>query len=307
MKKWKIYRLTVTSSEAGLRLDRYLAGAVDGLSRVQAKKIIDIGGVHLQGRRVRSCSRAVDGGEQVEVYLDHLPLEPFRFTPDDLVYQDKYLIVLNKPAGIDTQPTHARYKGTVYEALQVLLQDRFNPQRKHELGMVQRLDRGTTGLMTFSTHPQSHKGLSKLFMDHQVEKRYLALVGGVPQPEQGEIRSLLARTRKENKVVSVQHGGKEAVTRYRVIETFGCATLVELELLTGRSHQIRAHMAELGCPLLGDLRYGGPAELNHTVFDRPLLHSARLAFLHPVTSEPLEFETKLPLDMANMCRQLGGE
>ncbi|MDT8419591.1 MAG: RluA family pseudouridine synthase [Desulfuromonadales bacterium] len=307
MKKWKIYRLTVTASEAGLRLDRYLADTISGLSRVQAKKIIDIGGVHLEGRRMRSCSRAVTENEQIEVYLDHLPLEPFRLTPDNIVYQDKYLIVLNKPAGVDTQPTHARYKGTVYEALQVLLQDRFSPQKKPELGMVQRLDRGTTGLMTFSIHPHSHKGLSKIFMDHRVDKRYLALVGGVPQPGLGEIRSLLARSRKENKVVSVPRGGKEAVTRYRVTERYGSTSLVELDLLTGRSHQIRAHMAELGCPLLGDLRYGGMTELNHAPIGRPLLHSARLAFFHPVTGESLEFEAGLPHDMATLRIQLMAE
>ena len=297
MKKWKIHRFSVSSECDGQRLDQYLATAIDNLSRGRAKKIIDIGGVHLNGRRVRSCSRSVREGDQVELFLDHQPLDPFRFSPEDILYRDKYILVLNKPAAVDTQPTHARYKGTIYEALQVLLQDPFRKQLKPELGMVQRLDRGTTGLMVFSTHQHAHRGLTKIFMEHQVEKMYLALVGKCPDTDEGEIRSLLARSRKENKVVSVERGGKEAVTRFWVKNHLEQASLIELELLTGRSHQIRAHMAESGCPLLGDARYGGASHLQGLAFDRPLLHAAKLAFLHPVTGENLSFELPLPSDM----------
>jgi 23S rRNA pseudouridine1911/1915/1917 synthase len=307
MKKWKIYRLPAAAGPDGpdgRRLDQYLADAVADLSRQRAKKIIDIGGVHLNGRRVRSCSLPVCAGDSVELYLDHLPLDPFRFAPEEILYRDKYILVLNKPAGIDTQPTHARYKGTVYEALQTLLQDPFRKQRQPELGMVQRLDRGTTGLMVFSTHPHAHRGLSKIFMEHRAKKRYLALVGGGPEADQGEIRSLLARSRKENRVVSVTRGGKEAVTRYTVLNRFSQAALVELDLLTGRSHQIRAHMAELGCPLLGDTRYGGASEFAGLELDRPLLHAAKLAFLHPLTGEHLSFSLPVPSDMQQLIERL---
>lgn len=304
MKKWKIHRLSVMCDADGERLDRYLADEIPSISRGQAKKIIDIGGVHIDGRRVRSCSRAVKSGESVEVYLDNLSLDPFRFADKDILFRDKYLIVFNKPAGIDTQPTHARYKGTLYEALQVLLQDPARLRQKPELGMVQRLDRGTTGVMVFSIHPRSHRGLTKIFMEHQADKRYLALVGGAPAECSGEIRSLLARSRKENKVVSVERGGKEALTRYRVVDRFEQASLVELELLTGRSHQIRAHMAELGCPLLGDSRYGGVTQLCESVLERPMLHASRLAFDHPVTGEELRFDVPLYDDMASLVTRL---
>lgn len=304
MKKWKIYRLLVDRDPEGERLDRYLAAEISSISRGQAKKIIDIGGVHIDGRRVRSCSRSVMQGQNIELYLDHLPLDPFRFAPEDILLRDKYLIVLNKPAGVDTQPTHARYMGTVYEALQVLLQDPLRPRQKPELGMVQRLDRGTTGVMVFSTHPNSHRGLTKIFMEHRADKRYLALVGGSPPEEKGEVKSLLARSRKENKVVSVLKGGKEARTRYRVVERFDLATLVELELLTGRSHQIRAHMSELGCPLLGDTRYGGLSELQGIDLERPMLHASRLVFPHPVTGEMLDFDVPLHADMTCLLEKL---
>lgn len=305
--KWKIYQLTVSSENEGLRLDQYLATAIDDMSRTRARKIVDIGGVHLNGRRVRSCSRPVKPGEQIELYLDHLPLEPFRFVSEEILYRDKYLLVLNKPAGVDTQPTHARYKGTVYEALQILLQDPFRLQQKPELGMVQRLDRGTTGLMVFSTHQNSHRGLTKIFMEHRVEKRYLALVKGEPETSDGEIRSLLARSRKENRVVSVPRGGKEAITRYTVLNRFSIAALVELELLTGRSHQIRAHMTELGCPLLGDVRYGGPCELDGISLERPMLHAVQLAFPHPVSGEQLSFDVPMPKDMQCLVEHLSAD
>ncbi|PLX84072.1 MAG: RluA family pseudouridine synthase [Desulfuromonas sp.] len=303
-KRWTIHQLTVSEQSEGLRLDQFLAAEIPDLSRGRAKKIIDLGGVHRSGRRTRSCSSAIRRGESIDVYLDHLSLDPFRFQTSDILYQDKYLIVLNKPAGIDTQPTHARYKGTIYEALQVYLQDPQRPQQKPELGMVQRLDRGTSGLMVFSTHPRSHRGLSRLFMEHRVEKRYLALVDGRPPHDTGEIRSLLARSRQQNRVRSVQRGGKEAITRYRVTQHFVGASLVSIELLTGRSHQIRAHMSELGCPLLGDSRYDGPTTAGGIDLARPLLHAAELSFVHPVTADGLTFSLPMPDDMAGLIRIL---
>ncbi|NOY13394.1 MAG: RluA family pseudouridine synthase, partial [Deltaproteobacteria bacterium] len=187
--KWTIYRITVPAADAEQRLDLFLAESCTDLSRSLAKKIIDLGGVHLNGRRVRSCSLLVKNNDKVEVYLDHLPTDPYRITAADVVFRDPYLMVLNKPAFIDTQPTHARYKGTLYEALQWYLKDPYRPQQKPELGMVQRLDRGTSGLIVFSTHPRAHKKMTEIFVEHRIEKRYLALVSGLPEAGQREIRS----------------------------------------------------------------------------------------------------------------------
>ncbi len=302
--KWKIHRITVSSDHTAQRLDLFLAENCAELSRTLAKKIIDLGGVHVNGRRVRSCSLAVKSNDHIEVYIDHYSTDPYRLAATDIVYQDSYLIVLNKPAGIDTQPTHARFKGTLYEALQWHLKDSFRPQLKPELGMVQRLDRGTSGLIVFSTHPRAHKMLTKIFVEHQVEKRYLALVKGVPEPAQAEIRSCLARSRKENRVKSVEKGGKEAITSYQVVERLPDAALLDVDLLTGRSHQIRAHMSEQGHPLLGDLRYGGPQQFRGVEIDRPMLHAASLRFCHPVTSEQLNFSVPLPADMKQLLASI---
>lgn len=301
--KWIIHHLTVRQESAGNRLDQYLADARIELSRTQAKKIIDLGGVHVNGRRIRSCSSVVHQSNSITVYLDRLPLEPYRIAPHDVLFQDKYLIVLNKPALVETQPTHARYKGTLYEALQWHLRDAFRPHKNAEIGMVQRLDKGTSGLIAFSIHAQAHKKMTRIFLEHRVDKRYLALVHGAPEQQRGEIRSLLARSRRDNLVRSVIKGGKEAITRFKLLERLGEYSLMDIELLTGRSHQIRAHMAEQGCPLLGDVRYGGRKEVEGLILQRPMLHAAQLAFRHPVTEQDLNFSALPPQDMQTVeCR-----
>lgn len=295
----QLFRLQVGPEAAGQRLDQFLSQAVAGLSRTRARKIVDLGGVHLNGRRVRTCSQSLAVGAKIEIYTDGYPLEPFRLADNHILYRDKYLLVLNKPAGIETQPTPARYKGTIYEALLHLLGGG-NGIHKPALGMVQRLDRGTSGLMVFSLHPQAHPGLSRIFLEHRVEKSYLALVATAPEPQMGEIRSLLARKHKTNKMVSVEYGGKLAITRYATRCSADTGALVEIELLTGRTHQIRVHLSEAGSPLLGDSFYGGAAQHLGLQLERPMLHAYSLGFTHPVTQEELSFKLPLPADMQQL-------
>lgn len=304
--KKQLFRLQVQVTGPGQRLDQYLADEIEGLSRTEARKLIDVGGVHVLGRRVRSCSRPVQKNDAIEVHVDGLALEPFRLSQEHILFRDKYIIVLNKPAGVDTQPTPARYKGTLYDALLTLLGPAPSGRRKPELGMIQRLDRGTSGLMVFSIHQRAHPGLSQIFLEHQVEKRYLALVEDAPVPAEAEIRSQLARSRRLNKVVSVTHGGKDAITRYRTLLAAEKGALLDVEILTGRSHQIRAHLSEAGAPLLGDTLYGGARTWQDLTLARPMLHASRLAFTHPVTREGLAFTAPLPPDMQGIRDQLEG-
>ena len=170
--------------------------------------------------------------------------------------------------------------------------------------MVQRLDRGTSGVIVFSIHPRAHKAMTRIFVEHEAHKGYLALVCGKPREDHGEIRSFLARSRQENRVKSVAKGGKEAITRYSLIEHCGEYALLNVEILTGRSHQIRAHMAEQGCPLVGDIRYGGKAIIGEKEIARPLLHAATLRFPHPVTNQIMDFNQPLPSDMDEILRLL---
>ncbi|SEA09546.1 23S rRNA pseudouridine1911/1915/1917 synthase [Desulfuromusa kysingii] len=303
--KWIIHRLQVPREHINLRLDQYLADAAIGLSRTQAKKIIDLGGVHIDGRRVRNCSTSPQPGHLIEVYIDQLPLDPYRIAESDILFQDDFIIVLNKPALVDTQPTHARFKGTVFEALQWHLRDPFRPHQKPEIGMIQRLDRGTSGVIVFSIHPRSHKEMTRIFLEHEVKKEYLALVHGTPAVQQGEIRSFLARSRKENRVKSVEKGGKEAITRYQLVESFSANySLLNVEILTGRSHQIRAHMSESSWPLVGDKRYGGADEISGVKIQRPLLHAEKLAFRHPVLNRDMIFSVPVPDDFHNILTRL---
>ncbi|MCK4536779.1 MAG: RluA family pseudouridine synthase [Desulfuromonadales bacterium] len=299
-----VYRYTVNEINAGQRLDQFLAGCCDDLSRGMARKLIDIGGVHLAGRRTRRCAQIVVDGQGVELYVDGLPLDPFRLTADQILYQDAYLIGLDKPVGVATQPTPARYKGTLYDALLALLTDPYRRSQKPSIGMVQRLDRDTSGVMVFSIHPEAHKDLTVSFREKQVRKVYLALVEGQVASEQGVIKSQLARRRASNLMVSVPRGGKYAETRYRLIESFDDASLLEVEIPTGRSHQIRAHFSEQGHPLLGDTVYGGHEVIAGISVPRQMLHARELQFRHPVNGQAMTLATEPPEDFSQVLRQL---
>jgi 23S rRNA pseudouridine1911/1915/1917 synthase len=281
------WNITVPADDAGLRLDQALPRQCAGLSRTQARKLIDIGGVHVSGRRVRSCSRSVKGGEEIAIYCDGLPLEPYAITTAAILYRDADIIALNKPAGIETQPTPARYQGTLYAALSEFLTDPFRPQLSPSIGMVQRLDRDTSGVILFSISPRAHKPLTTAITAHTLHKTYLALVAGVVPAGAHEIKSLLARSHRDNCVRSIARGGKEAVTQYRLVASSPACSLIEVKPITGRMHQIRVHLSEAGFPLLGDTRYGGPQQLDDITLSRHMLHAWTLDFLHPLTRQPL--------------------
>lgn len=300
----KIYRLTVDAQAAGLRIDQYVAGHVTDLSRGIVRKIIDLGGVHVAGRRIGRCSQAVQAGQSIEVYLDGRSLDIFSLSAEDILFQDAYLLVIDKSPGVDFQPTHARFKGTLYDAARRHLESETGRKGNVSLGMVQRLDRDTSGVTVFSIHQRAHSAMTRMFAERHVDKRYLTLVAGRPLDNEGEFRSLLARQHRTNLMKSVERGGKEAITRYRVMEEFADCALVEVELVTGRSHQIRAHFSEAGHPLLGDIRYGGPSVVSGRQVCRTMLHAFQLSFEHPVNRQSLMFEASPPGDMAGMLAHL---
>ena len=290
------YRFVISDDLAGLRLDQFLSDAGDLLTRGQARALIDLGGVHYAGRRTRRCSLVVAAGQQVEVFVDGQPLKSMPLVEDHILYRDDDIIVINKPAGMSTQPTPSRYQGTLYAELLKLLK---NPRRKDlrpSIGMVQRLDRDTSGVLVFSIHKRAHKKLTEQFRNHKICKRYWALVSGHPEPDSGKFVSHLARRRSTNLMVSVEKGGKYAETRYHTLESMANSCLVEVELITGRSHQIRVHFSEAGSPLLGDKAYGGPTRINDLDFSRQMLHSRSLSFVHPVTDRKMTFEAPAPED-----------
>lgn len=300
------HRFTVADTFAGLRLDQFLAECSDKFSRNLAKRLVDIGAVHLEGRRVRRCSQPVSAGDSVEVFIDNQPLDPMKLDKERILFRDQDLIVIDKPAGMATQPAPSRYQGTVYAELQNLLIDPRRKGHRPSIGMVQRLDRDTTGVMVFSIHQRAHKRLTEAFREREIDKVYWALIAGRPQHDQGRFCSLLARRRSTNLMVSVARGGKPAETHYRLLQTMGQVSLVEVRLLTGRSHQIRAHFSEAGLPLLGDVAYGGPHMFNQLTVSRQMLHSRELSFSHPVTGGKLSFTAPLPADFSAVLQHVAG-
>ncbi len=298
------YRSTVDEQYNGLRLDHYLAEVHETFSRGMAKRLIDLGGAHLAGRRVRRCSQTVSTGQGVEVFVDRQPLTPMILDQERILYRDQDLIVINKPAGMATQPAPSRYQGTVYAELQKLLDTRKNRGQEPSIGMVQRLDLDTSGVLVFSIHKRAHKRMTEAFRGRNVDKTYWALIAGKPGQPEGHFSSQLAKRRATNLMVSVERGGKQADTLYRTLHTTEHASLVAVELISGRTHQIRAHFSEAGLPLLGDTAYGGPSTLNGVDVPRQMLHSQELSFAHPVTGKQMTFSAPLPNDFLCILKHL---
>lgn len=291
------FHFCVPPEYGGHRLDQVIPACCEELSRSYARKLIDIGGVHVQRRRARKCALEVAAGVEIEIFIDGRSLNPYRVDPAEIIYQDKYILALNKPSGTVMQPTPARYKGSVYEALLCHLHNPFQRHTKPELGMVQRLDCGTSGVVVFSIHKSSHKALTACFAQRNARKVYLALVVGAPDQAEGSIHSLLARNRASNKMKSVTKGGKEAITHYRVLAQVPGFTLLEVEILTGRTHQIRVHLSEAGWPIVGDTLYAGSAQVNDMAVGRAMLHAHSLEIPHPSTpGRQLQLTAPLPPD-----------
>lgn len=303
------YQLLTTVKDEDTRLDQFLACEIPSISRTEIRARIDLGGVHLDGKRIRKCGLKLKAGSRVELYTDRGPRTPFRLTPEDILYEDNYLLVINKPAGVESQPTKARLKGCLYEAVESYLKEKMKKQivkgrrrnQQPSIGMVQRLDRDTSGVILFSIHKKSHAKLTEMVKSRKLTREYLAVVTGCPSPAEGEYRTRLARPEK-NTSRTVSSGGKEAVTRYRVLDQFPGYAAVSATLITGRTHQIRAQFSNEGHPLLGDKKYGGPDQLNNQQVDRHFLHARRLHLIHPMNQNVLNIEAPIPVDILNFLQ-----
>jgi 23S rRNA pseudouridine1911/1915/1917 synthase len=236
--------------------------------------------------------------------------------PLSVVHQDAHLLVLDKPAGLAVHPGAGRSAGTLVNALLHHVRDLSGVGGVLRPGIVHRLDRGTSGLMVVAKDDATHRGLAAQFAGRTVEKEYLAVVLGVPRPPEGAIDLPIGRDPVHRQRMSVRAArGRQARSRYAVVEAFDGAALVRVHIHTGRTHQVRVHLAALGHPLAGDATYGGrrePSSRSHaarealSTFPRPALHAARLAFVHPGTGQRLEFRSPVPPDMAALMEALRG-
>jgi 23S rRNA pseudouridine1911/1915/1917 synthase len=306
----------VTSSDAkGERLDAWLARQLPTLSRSRLQALIDEGHVLLDGRRTRPSAR-LRSGQAVRVHVPPpVPAEP---QPEDIpisvVHEDTRLLVVNKPAGLVVHPGAGRSRGTLVNALLRHVRDLSGVGGVVRPGIVHRLDRGTSGLLVVAKDDETHRSLVQQFAGRTVEKEYLALVLGNPARDSGEVDSPIGRDPVHRKKMSVRAPrGREARTSWRVEERFDGAALLRVRIHTGRTHQIRVHLASIGHPVAGDAVYGGrrspssrrgAAREAFASLDRPALHAARLAFTHPKTGERLTFEAPLPADLLSVLALL---
>ncbi|HMN55278.1 MAG TPA: RluA family pseudouridine synthase [Sphingopyxis sp.] len=310
----EILTVTLADSAAGLRLDRALAEALPDLSRERLKTLI-------KGGRVSDASGAVLWDPTAKAAPATLSIRlpapaPAHNVAQDMglviAFEDEHLIVVDKPAGMVVHPAAGNLDGTMVNALLHHCAGQLSGiGGVARPGIVHRIDKDTSGLIVAAKHDKAHEGLAKQFAAHSIDRRYLALATGRPMPANGTVDAALGRsaTNRKKMVVVAAGRGKHAITHYRTIEPLNGATLIECRLETGRTHQVRVHMAHIGHPLVGDPVYGRVKKplsdlLKARNFTRQALHAAHLGFIHPVTGNPIALDSELPQDMRELLDEL---
>ncbi len=306
-----IIQARVGDEAAGWRLDRALALAVPTLSRERIKALISSGSVlGPQGVAVRDPAIKAIAGGTYEVAIP-APRPAHNEAQDialEIVFEDEHLLIVDKPAGMVVHPAAGNFDGTLVNALLHHCAGRLSGiGGVARPGIVHRIDKDTSGLLVVAKTDVAHEGLAAQFAKHSIDRRYLAIASGIPVPAAGKVDAPLARSAANRKKIAVVAAGrgKRAVTHYWVVRALDHAALIECRLETGRTHQVRVHMASIGHPLLGDPVYGRdrPAHrelLKSLGFRRQALHAARLGFVHPVSKENLSFESALPSDIQEL-------
>ena len=308
----QIIQVTLGPEHAGWRLDRALAAAVPTLSRERLKALIRSGAL---SPLVRDPATKVRGGEEFRLAVPEP--EPAHNEAQDIpltiVFEDQHLLVIDKPAGLVVHPAAGNRDRTLVNALLhhcgASLSGIGGVARP---GIVHRIDKDTSGLLVVAKTDIAHEGLARQFAAHRIDRRYLAIVSGVPRTTGGTIDAPLARSTANRKKMAVVKNdrGKRAVTHWKRLTILRDAALIECQLETGRTHQVRVHMASIGHPLVGDPFYGGSGKTHRKLlgelgFHRQALHAAALGFIHPVTKHRLSFDSGMPTDMQELFSALG--
>ncbi len=322
--------IEVPAGQSKLRIDKYLANHIENSSRTKIKNAMTEGCVEVNGKKIKA-NYVVQPNDSIEIILPYLPdkedVKPENI-PLDIMYEDNYLMIVNKPAGMVTHPAYKNYSGTLVNALMFYMGEladklpRLNGDEDdggdERAGIVHRLDKHTSGIMVVAKDEETQRKLSKLFSKHDIEREYQAIVWGHFKVKKGRIEKPLGRNPKDRKKVAIIEGGKNAITDYEVIKEFDFTSLVKLRLHTGRTHQIRVHLHSMGHPVFGDLDYDGTtphgvqlssnikARINNLIemMPRQALHAKVLGFTHPITGKPIRFESDLPADMKKLIKKL---
>ena len=297
-----------------VRVDKFLMNRIENATRNKIQKAAKSGYIFSNENPVKQNYK-VKPGDKIKVMFHHPPYENLIVGEKidiDIIYEDNDILVVNKPPNQVVHPGHGNYSGTLLNGL-IYHNENLPENRDGRPGLVHRIDKDTSGLLVVAKSDIALTKLSEQFFHKTIDRKYLAIVWGTPSPEQGTIDKYLSRDKKNRMIMSVpvdEDIGKRAITHYKVVEKLGYVSLVECELETGRTHQIRAHMKHIGNPIFNDERYGGDKILKGTIFNkykqfvencfkllpRQALHAKTLSFNHPRTNERLAFETELPND-----------
>lgn len=299
-----IFEAQITTAESGTRLDTYLTATLDGISRSYIQKLISEQRILINSRPVKANYK-IKTADQVFVEIpDAAPIDILPEPMDlDIVYEDGDLLIVNKPMGMVVHPAHGHYHGTLVNGLLAHCTDLSGINGKMRPGIVHRIDKDTSGLLMIAKNDMAHQHLAAQLKEHSTKRAYYALVQGVLSEPAGLIDAPIGRHETERKKMAVNlKNGKEARTHYYVKERFARNTFIECRLETGRTHQIRVHMAYLGHPLVGDPLYG--TRKSNLDFPGQALHAYALGFIHPRTEEPLYFEAPLPQHFQTVLKEL---
>ncbi|WP_216825535.1 RluA family pseudouridine synthase [Kiloniella sp. EL199] len=317
----QMYSLIVSDAEKKQRLDRFLVQHLSDLSRSRIQALITEKCLTIDEMIIETPNYRLKPGQTVRLIVPSAadPEPVAQNIPLDIVYEDPYLLIVNKPSGMVVHPAPGNSDGTLVNALLYHCGDDFKGiGGVRRPGIVHRIDKDTSGLMVVAKTDECHQGLVQLFATHDIERSYNAIVWSFPKPSVGEIKGNIGRSPKNRKKMAVvPTGGKRAITHYKTLEIFsaGAASLIECRLETGRTHQIRVHMTHIGHPLLGDPLYGSqsqsrtknlPEAAQNLMknFQRQALHAKTLGFIHPITKEKLFFTSELSRDLKDLIISL---
>lgn len=310
----KIFRFNLPDGKKKERIDLFLANSIENATRTRIQKLIEAGYVTVNAKVIKSNYK-VAPRDYIEVCIPVSPRPEFpepEDIPIEIVYEDEYIIIVNKGPGMAVHPSLGNYSGTLVHALLHHTQKLSAANTRGRPGIVHRIDKDTSGLVIVAKDNYTHSHLAAQFSRHTIDREYQAIVWGLPEADSGTIDTYICRSKKDRKkfTTSVDEG-KRAITFYEVLQRFEFASLVKLKLKTGRTHQIRVHMAHIGHPVFGDAFYGGRAVIYGSqlpkikqrvanlleAVQRQALHAKTLGFIHPVTKEHLILNSGLPKDM----------
>lgn len=292
VKKLEIHEFKASSS--GVRLDGFLNEQIESMSRNYAQKLIEEGKVTVNNKLVIKKNHKLKEGDQVVIELPEPEVLDIvgEDIPLDVVYEDDDVLIINKPQGMVVHPAPGNYTGTLVNAIMHHTDNLSSINGVIRPGIVHRIDKNTSGLLMIAKNNIAHNSLADQLKDHSSMREYMAIVHGNIREDRGTVNAPIGRHPKNRLKNAVVQGGKEAVTHFFVEERYGQFTLVRLRLETGRTHQIRVHMAHIGHPLLGDDVYG--PKKSKIKYEGQLLHAKKLGFIHPTTQEYVEFDSELP-------------